>query len=225
MRQSLQAVALVAIIGLALAGCQTPSGYYDPGASTAAGAVGGAAGGAALGSIIGAAAGNPGAGAWIGALSGAGAGAVVGSIYARDQNQNLARSQAQAASGPAAPGQAPPGHGPGGGPAMGNGVVIDQASVSPPNARPGTQIMLTMNYRVMTPQNQPVALQLVREISKEGQLIEQPYQENRQVQNGAYAAQVGFNLNPNAPPGNYVATFRIVSNMGNAEKSVYFSVQ
>lgn len=85
--------------------------------------------------------------------------------------------------------------------------------------------MLTMNYRVMTPQNQPVAVQLVREIRKDGQLIEQPYQEPRQVQNGAFAARVAFNLRPNAPPGNYVATFRIVSNLGTTEKSVYFSVQ
>jgi len=214
MRQKVTAVVLVVLLGLALAGCQTPSGYYDPGASAAAGMVGGAAGGAALGSIIGAATGNPGTGAWIGAASGAGVGALAGSIYARDQNQNLARAQA-------APGPPPSGYDP----PMGNGVVIDQAYVSPPNARPGSQIMLTMNYRVMTPQNQPVALQLVREISKDGQLIEQPYQEPRQVRNGAFAARVGFNLRPNVPPGNYVATFRIVSNLGTAEKSVYFSVQ
>ncbi|MBI5238277.1 MAG: hypothetical protein HY887_07645 [Deltaproteobacteria bacterium] len=86
-------------------------------------------------------------------------------------------------------------------------------------------MMLTMNYRVMTPQNQPVPVQLVREIRKDGQLIDQPYQEPRQVPNGSHAARVAYHLPPNAPPGSYVATFRIVSSLGTSEKSVYFSVQ
>ena len=214
MRQQIMAVALVLMLGMALAGCQTSSGYYDPGASAAAGMVGGAAGGAALGSIIGAATGNPGAGAWIGAASGAGVGALAGSIYARDQNQNLARDQA-------AQGAPQPGYDPG----RGNLVAIDQAYVQPNRVRPGSQIMLTMKYRVMSPQNQPVPVQLVREISRDGQLINQPYQEERQVPNGTYGARVAYNVPPDFPPGNYVATFRILSSLGTSEKSVYFSVQ
>ena len=212
MRQKMMAVALVVIMGVALAGCMTPSGYYDPQASAAGGMVGGAATGAALGAIIGAATGNPGTGAWIGAASGAGVGALAGSIYARDQN--LARAQA-------APGAPPPGYNP----AMGNLVAIDQANVNPDRVQAGSQIMLTMNYRVMTPQNQPVAVQLVREIRKDGQLIGQPYQEPRQVRNGSYAARVAYILPPGVPPGGYVATFRIVSSVGTTEKSAYFSVQ
>jgi hypothetical protein len=176
--------------------------------------VGGAAGGAALGSIIGAATGHPGAGAWIGAASGAGAGALAGSLYARDQNQNLARAQA-------APGAPPPGYDPG----MANAVAIDQVYVQPNRARPGNQIMLTMKYRVMSPQNQPLSVQLVREISKDGQLIDQPYQEERQLPSGAYGARVAYHLAPSIPPGNYVATFRVLSSLGTSEKSVYFSVQ
>jgi hypothetical protein len=218
MRQQIMAVALVLMLGAALAGCQTSSGYYDPGASAAGGMLAGAAGGAALGSIIGAATGNPGAGAWIGAASGAGVGALAGSVYARDQNQNLARAQAEQ-------GAPPPGYGPGYGPGRGNLVAIDQAFVQPNVVRPGSQVMLIMKYRVMSPQNQPVPVQLVREISKDGQLINQPYQEERQVPNGTYGARVAYNVPPDFPPGNYVATFRIFSSLGNSEKSVYFSVQ
>jgi hypothetical protein len=212
MRHKIMAVALVVMMGVALAGCQTQSGYYDPGASAAGGMLGGAATGAALGAIIGAATGNPGTGAWIGAASGAGVGALGGSIYAREQN--LARAQA-------APGPPSPGYDPG----MGNVVAIDQATVDPPRVQPGGQMMLTMNYRVMTPQNQPVSVQLVREISKDGQMIDQPYQEPRQVQNGSHAARVAYNLPASVPPGSYVATFRIVSSLGSTEKSVPFYVQ
>ncbi|MEW6660597.1 MAG: YMGG-like glycine zipper-containing protein [Thermodesulfobacteriota bacterium] len=213
------AMALVVMLGAALAGCQTSSGYYDPAASAAGGMVGGAAAGAALGSIIGAATGNPGTGAWIGAASGAAAGGLAGSIYARDQNQNIARAQAAQPEGP------PPGYNPGYAPPMGNAVAIDQVYVQPNRVRPGTQIMLTMKYRVINPQNQPVPVQLVREISKDGQLINQPYQEERQVPNGTYGARVAYNVPPDFPPGNYVATFRVLSSLGTAEKSVYFSVQ
>jgi hypothetical protein len=108
---------------------------------------------------------------------------------------------------------------------MGNGVAIDQVYVQPSRARPGSQIMLTMKYRVTSPRNQPVPLQLVREISKDGQLIDQPYQEERQVPNGTYGARVAYQLAPSIPPGDYVATFRIMSSLGTSEKSVYFSVQ
>jgi hypothetical protein len=104
-------------------------------------------------------------------------------------------------------------------------VAIDQAYVQPNRVRPGSQIMLTMKYRVMSPQNQPVPVQLVREISRDGQLINQPYQEERQVPNGTYGARVAYNVPPDFPPGNYVATFRILSSLGTSEKSVYFSVQ
>ena len=85
--------------------------------------------------------------------------------------------------------------------------------------------MLTMNYRVSAPQNQPVTVKLVREISKDGQLIDQPYDEPRQVQNGPHAARVAYHLPPNAEPGNYVATFKVVSDQGTSERRVNFSVQ
>jgi hypothetical protein len=212
MRHKIMAVALVVIMGVALTGCMTPSGYYDPGASAAGGMVGGAATGAALGAIIGAATGNPGTGAWIGAASGAGVGALGGSIYAREQN--MARAQA-------AQGAPPSGYDP----AMGNMVAIDQVSVDPVRVQSGSRIMLNMNYRVMTPQNQPVTVQLVREISKDGQQIDQPYQEPREVRNGSHGARIAYNLPTNVPPGSYVATFRIVSSLGTTEKSVSFSVQ
>lgn len=212
MRCKIKAVVLVVILAVALAGCQTPSGYYDPQASAAGGMTGGMVAGAALGALIGAAAGNPAAGAWIGAASGAGVGALAGSLYARDQNQ--ARAQPP-------PGPPPPGYDPG----MGNVVAIDLAHAAPDRIQPGGQVMLTMNYHVMTPQNAVVPVNLVREIRKDGQMLAPPYEEPRQVRNGSYEARVGYNLPPNAPPGGYVATFRVISGLGTTEKSVYFSVQ
>lgn len=222
MRCKIKAVVLVVILAVALAGCQTPSGYYDPQASAAGGMAGGMVTGAALGALIGAAAGNPAAGAWIGAASGAGVGALVGSAYARDQNM----ARAQTPPGPLPQGQPPQGPPPQGyDPGMGNAVAIDQAQVAPDRIQPGGQVMLTMNYHVMTPQNAVVPLTLVREIRKDGQMLAPPYEEPRQVRNGSYEARVGYNLPPNAPPGGYVATFRVISGLGTTEKSVYFSVQ
>jgi hypothetical protein len=212
MRYKFMAVALAVTLGVASAGCMTPSGYYDPQASAAGGMVGGAATGAALGAIIGAATGNPGAGAWIGAASGAGAGALAGSIYAREQNV----ARAQAAQGPPPQGYDP---------SLGNIFAIDQANVDPQRVQPGGQVMLTMNYRVMTPQNLAVPVNLVQEIRKDGQPIDQPYQQSQQVRNGSYVARVAYSLPASAARGGYVVTFRIMSSLGTMEKTVYFSVQ
>ncbi|MDD5642585.1 MAG: glycine zipper domain-containing protein [Syntrophales bacterium] len=270
MQHKIKVMALVAVLGLVLAGCQTPSGYYDPGTSAAGGMLGGAAGGAALGAIIGAATGNPGAGAAIGAATGAAVGGVGGAVYANDQNMS------RAAQGSPPPGYGPPqgysnppqgysnpqgfsnqqgynnpqgynnsqgydnsqghwnmqGNGPSPGygpssysPSGGKAVAIDRASVNPVRVRPGSQVMLTMNYRVTAPRNQPVSVQLVREISKDGQSIDQPYGEPRQVQNGPHTARVAYHIPPDALPGNYVATFRVVSDQGTSERKVNFSVQ
>lgn len=245
MRRKIMTMALVIVLGAALAGCQTTSGYYDPTMSAGAGLLGGGAGGAVLGAIIGAATGNPGAGAAIGAATGAAVGGLGGAVYANNQNRG------QAAQGPPPPGYGypqsysyPQGYSnrrsydnsegywktPGYGPSSYNqpaseAVAIDQASVNPVRVRPGSQVMLTMNYRVAAPQDQPVSVKLVREISRDGWLMDQPYAEPRQVENGPHAARVAYQIPADAEPGNYVATFKVVSDQGTSERKVNFSVQ
>lgn len=245
MRRKIIGMALVVMLGAALVGCQTTSGYYDPTMSAGAGLLGGGAGGAVLGAIIGAATGNPGAGAAIGAASGAVVGGLGGALYANNQNRG------QAAQGPPPPGYGypqsysyqkgysnpqgyddsegywkTPGYGPSSyNQSAGEAVAIDQAYVNPVSAQPGSQIMLTMNYRVASPQDQPVSVKLVREISRDGWLVDQPYAEPRQVQNGPHDARVAYEIPPDAVPGNYVATFKVVSDQGTSERKVNFTVQ
>ena len=211
MMRKITASAVVLVLMAAVAGCMGPGGYYDPGASAAGGMWGGAATGAALGAIIGAATGNPGAGAWIGAASGALVGAVGGASYAHQAN--IARSSQASAQGR------------GYRPDMGNIVAIDQADATPSRVRPGSPVVLTVAYTILTPNNAVVPVELVREMRLNGHMVDEPYLERVNRQNGSYVDRVAYHFPANAAPGRYTATFRVLSPVGATERTVSFMVE
>ena len=205
------AIASVVLLVVSLAGCATESGYYDPARSAGAGALGGAATGAALGAIIGAATGNAATGAWIGAASGAVLGGVGGALYASHRNSEIRSSQAAA--------QAYNYQG------QGNVISVDNVTASPGMARPGQQIMLGVDYTILTPDNQPVSANLVREIRYQGNLVGSPYQTTVTNANGGYNDTVTYSLPGNATPGVYTVVTRLNSNYGTSQREASFSVQ
>jgi hypothetical protein len=205
------AIAGVVLLVVSLAGCVTDSGYYDPARSAGAGALGGAATGAALGAIIGAATGNAATGAWIGAASGAVVGGVGGALYASHRNSEIRSSQAAA--------QAYNYQG------QGNVISVDTVTASPGMARPGQQITLGVDYTILTPDNQPVSANLVREIRYQGNLVGSPYQTTVTNANGGYNDTVTYSLPGNATPGVYTVVTRLNSNYGTSQREASFSVQ
>jgi hypothetical protein len=212
MARKLLALALVIIFGVALAGCVTESGYYDPGRSAGAGALGGAATGAAVGSIIGAATGSPATGAWIGAAAGGVIGGVGGYLYAEHRNSEM-RSAAAAS-------QAYNYN-----PSQGNVVNIDRADAAPAVVRPGQQVSLSMTYTILSPDNAPVNVTLVREMRVGGSVVGQPYQAQVTNANGSFTDNVAYTLPKNATPGTYTVTSRVITSQGSTQKESYFSVQ
>jgi len=212
MSRRILALAIVAIFTLSLAGCQTESGYYDPGRSAGAGALGGAATGAALGAIIGAATGSPATGAWIGAASGALVGGVGGYLYAQHRNNEIRDQEAAAQAYNYNPSQ-------------GNIVSVDAADASPSVVRPGQQVNLGMTYTILTPSNVPVSVTLVREVRYQGQLLGQPYQTTVSNANGTFNDSVAYSMPSNASYGNYSVTSRVDSSYGSSSREAYFSVQ
>jgi len=205
------AIACVVLLVVSLAGCATESGYYDPARSAGAGALGGAATGAAIGSIIGAASGHAGTGAWVGAAAGGVLGGVGGALYASHRNSEIRSSQAAA--------QANNYQG------QGNVVSVDNVSASPGMARPGQQIMLSADYTILTPDNQPVSANLVREIRYQGNLVGSPYQTTVTNTNGGFNDTVTYSLPNNATPGVYTVVTRLMSNYGTSQRDASFSVQ
>lgn len=205
------AVLMQLVLTVSLAGCATESGYYDPGRSAAAGALGGAATGAAMGAIIGAATGHPGRGAAIGAASGAVAGGVGGVIYAAHMNRRTQEAAMAAQNYNYAPSQ-------------GNFVDIGQVTALPATVRPGQEVRLNMVYTVLTPDNAPVAVTLIREVRKDGMLVGQPHQVTATSTNGTYEDSMGYRLPPGAPPGFYTVSYQVMSAAGNAEKYASFNV-
>ncbi len=179
------AMAIVVLFAVSLAGCVTESGYYDPARSAGAGALGGAATGAAIGSIIGAASGHAATGAWVGAAAGGVLGGVGGALYASHRNSEIRSSQAAA--------QAYNYQG------QGNVVSVDNVMASPGMASPGQQVMLGVNYTILTPENMPVSATLVREIRYQGSLVGSPYQTTVTNTNGSYNDNVTYSL-PKTPP-------------------------
>jgi hypothetical protein len=204
-------VGLICIFIGSLSGCAT-NGSYDPGRSAGAGALGGAATGAAIGSIVGAATGHAGTGAWVGAAAGAGAGGVGGYLYAEHRNSHARSSQAAAQAYNYTPTQ-------------GNVVSIDRVDVNPSTVRPGQQVQLGMTYTILTPDNQPVAVTLVREVRFGGSTVGQPYQTTVNNANGTYTDQVAYTLPGNATRGTYTVTSRITSAYGNSQRDGSFTVR
>jgi hypothetical protein len=212
MTRKILALAIVLIFALALAGCQTESGYYSPGRSAGAGALGGAATGAAIGAIIGAATGAPATGAWVGAAAGGLLGGVGGYLYAQHRNSEIRSQQAAAQAYNYQPSQ-------------GNVVSVDSATASPAAVSPGQQVDLGMQYTILTPSNAPVSVTLVREISLNGQMLGQPYQATVSNANGTFSDSVGYTLPNNATPGNYTVTSKVISSYGSDQRDAYFTVQ
>jgi len=205
------AIAGVVFLAVSLAGCVTDSGYYDPARSAGAGALGGAATGAAIGSIIGAATGHAATGAWVGAAAGGVLGGVGGALYASHRNSEIRSSQAAA--------QAHNYQG------QGNVVSVDRATASPGMARPGQQIMLGVDYTILTPENVPVSATLVREIRYNGSLVGSPYETTVTNANGSYNDNVTYSLPNNATPGVYTVVTRLMSNYGASQRDASFTVQ
>jgi hypothetical protein len=209
-RKALVAALICIFIG-ALAGCAT-NGSYDPGRSAGAGALGGAATGAAVGSIVGAATGHAGTGAWVGAAAGGVLGAVGGYLYAEHRNSQARSSQAAAQAYNYTP-------------AQGNVVSIDRVEANPSTVGAGQQVQLGMTYTILTPDNQPVAVTLVREVRFGGSTVGQPYQTTVNNANGTYTDQVAYSLPGNATRGTYTVTSRINSTYGNAQRDGSFTVR
>ena len=205
------AVALVLLLSVSFMSCTTPSGTYDPGRSTAAGALGGAAAGAAIGSIIGAATGSPATGAWVGAASGAIVGGIGGALYARHMNQQT-RNRAAAAQQYNYSGS------------QGAVVDINEVRVSPTSVRPGQSIDIYTTYTILTPQDTPAQVTLYREVRRNGQVVGQPHSAQATNQNGTHQDRVAFTVPSSAPPGSYTVTNRIASSYGSAERMAYFTV-
>ena len=205
------AIAGVVFLVVSLAGCVTDSGYYDPYRSAGAGALGGAATGAALGAIIGAASGNAATGAWVGAAAGGVLGGVGGALYASHRNSEIRSSQAAA--------QAYNYQG------RGNVVSVDNVMASPSTLSPGQQVMLGVDYTILTPDNMPVSATLVREIRYQGSLVGSPYQTTVTNTNGSYNDNVTYSLPGNATPGVYTVVTRLMSSYGTSQRDASFSVR
>ena len=205
------AIAGVVLLVVSLAGCVTESGYYDPARSAGAGALGGAATGAAIGSIIGAASGHAGTGAWVGAAAGGVLGGVGGALYASHRNSEIRSSQSAA--------QAYNYQG------QGNVVSVDNVTASPGMASPGQQVMLGVDYTILTPENAPVSATLVREIRYQGNLVGSPYQTTVTNANGSYNDTVTYSLPNNATPGVYTVVTRLMSSYGTSQRDASFTVR
>lgn len=203
---------LVFLLSVSLLGCATSSGTYEPGKSTAAGALGGAAAGAAIGSVIGAATGSPATGAWVGAATGAIAGGVGGALYARHMNQQMRNRQTAAQQYNYTPSR---------------GVLVDvsQAAAMPDAVRPGQSVDMSMTYTVLNPDNTPTKVTLYREVRLNGQTVGQPNTVQVMNQNGTFQDRVAFTVPPVAGPGLYTVSNRVLTDYGGAERTSSFTVQ
>lgn len=205
------AIAVVVVLVVSLAGCVTESGYYDPYRSAGAGALGGAATGAAIGSIIGAATGSAATGAWIGAAAGGVLGGLGGAAYAAHRNREM-RSAEAAAQAYGYQGQ-------------GYVVSVDNVTASPGVVSPGQEVLLNVDYTVLTPDNTPMSATLVREIHYGGNLVGSPYQTTVTNSNGTYTDSVTYSLPRDATQGVYTVVTRLTNSYGTSQRETSFTIR
>jgi hypothetical protein len=136
---------------------------------------------------------------------------VGGALYASHRNSEIRSAQAAA--------QARGYQG------QGNVVSVDNVTASPGMASPGQQIMLGMDYTILTPDNMPVSATLVREIRYQGSLVGSPYQTTVTNTNGSYNDNVTYSLPNNASPGVYTVVSRLMSNYGTSQRDASFTVR
>src|SRR4030042_53072 len=108
---------------------------------------------------------------------------------------------------------------------QGNVVSVDSATASPGLVSPGQQILLGMDYTILTPDNMPVSATLVREIRYQGNLVGSPYQTTVSNANGSFNDSVSYTLPNNATPGVYTVVSRLTSNYGTSQRETSFSVR
>jgi hypothetical protein len=104
-------------------------------------------------------------------------------------------------------------------------VAVDNVTASPSVARPGDQVNLGMDYTILSPDNSPVSVTLMREVRYNGRLVGSPYQATVTNTNGGYSDNVSYGLDRNAAPGTYTVTSRVTSNYGSSSRDAYFTVQ
>jgi hypothetical protein len=148
----------------------------------------------------------------VGAAAGGLLGGVGGYLYAEHRNSEISSARAAAQQYNYQPSQ-------------GNLVAVDQANADPAVVSPGQQVNLGMTYTILTPNNEPVSVTLVREVRYGGNLLGQPYQTTVTNTNGTFSDSVGYNLPNNASPGNYTVVSRLMSSYGTSQKEAYFTVQ
>ncbi|MFP3867754.1 MAG: hypothetical protein ACLFUU_06295 [Desulfobacteraceae bacterium] len=205
------AIIVIPLLIVSLAGCAV-NGHYDPARSAGAGVLGGAATGAALGSIIGAATGSAATGAWVGAATGAVAGGVGGYLYARHRESQVRSADLAAQDYNYSP-------------ARGNILAIEKADVNPTKVKPGGQVDMVMSYTLLTPENQPTPVTVVREIQHNGTRVGAPNQNQTTKSNGTYVDQVAFKVPQDASPGTYTVVNKVTTGQAFDEKTTYFMVE
>ncbi|MGB9292801.1 MAG: hypothetical protein WCB64_05765, partial [Desulfobaccales bacterium] len=110
-------------------------------------------------------------------------------------------------------------------PSQGNLVKIDRVSADPAVVAPGQQVNLQMNYTILTPDNTPTSVTLVREVRYGGQLLGQPYQATVTNNNGNFNDSVAYGLPNNAAVGQYTVTSRVITSYGSDQQDAIFTVQ
>jgi hypothetical protein len=104
-------------------------------------------------------------------------------------------------------------------------VSVDNVAASPGVASPGQQILLSVDYTILTPENMPVSATLVREIRYGGSLVGSPYQTTVTNTNGTYNDSVTYSLPTNATPGVYTVVTRLMSSYGTSQRDTSFTIR
>jgi hypothetical protein len=102
---------------------------------------------------------------------------------------------------------------------------LEEVKLQPVETTPGSTLILTTKYTILTPENLPIPINLSREINFHGKSLGRVKAMEASAKNGTYVQDVHITLPTDAAPGVYTLITRVSTGYGMDQKSLEFIVK
>ena len=101
---------------------------------------------------------------------------------------------------------------------------LDQVDIKPDRAKPGTTLLLSTTYTILTPDQIALPVSITRNIFYQGKSLGRTKSVDMRRNNGTWTQEINFTLPANAAPGIYTLVTSINTAYGTARDSTEFQV-
>jgi hypothetical protein len=103
-------------------------------------------------------------------------------------------------------------------------LSLDKVQIKPDRARPGTTLLLSTTYTILTPEAVGLPVSIIRNIFYQGKSLGRTKSVDMRRNNGTWTQEIHFTLPADAKPGTYTLITKINTAYGTAMDSTKFHV-